>query len=713
MKFQCDSCGAKYKIADEKVAGRNNVRFSCRRCSHKILLSDPGLNGSTSATTYGLATAGQPDKSDDFMTAKRPGVQSSAAPKSATDEPIWHVSINDVPIGPIKREELAHKIDSGAVNEYSLVWNSSFDEWRPLATVPELMSLIHNRRGSHPPMTSRFSSAPPEVRTKVAQVSEVLRASAVSQPTLAAVAPGLSDPFGQVGAVQPKAPAKSRPRTGLPNDFFAEQTVNTSLEDAFDQPTVSSVLDDQPTVNTLLDESLDQDTALGEELTMSSMLADEVTVNSMLDEQPTVNSLLDEANIVTSLLGDPFAPPSAGARRPEQLQNTPPPGIPMRRRDGSGSFSTVLTASSFTPEAPDGSVAGQPMLAAPEVIRQSRPAQDRRSVTAPHPLGQYPRASSSAVPVENRYPSVPRAPQPVATARTGMSPWAWAMVASFAVFAGVLAVLVFDKLVEEGQLGPFSFQFGKAEETDLPAETEITETEIVETELPDPAFVVEEPMLEEPPVLFDPEADALAPNSVQLSAQETDMEFELDEDSSDDTTEAEPEGAEEPQRAPKPRTGSKARTRTTQTKSSTAALSEDSGIRRLTPEDDGEDAKLLAQFEQSGASPPAKINVTDAPSTQAKRQPLDSKDLAAVVNKNKPRLQRCYERAVRGHQAPPAVRLDVAVKVAVSGRVSSATATGRGPGGLTECVESLVRRWRFPVSSEAVETRFPVVFAAN
>ncbi|MGB5192979.1 MAG: zinc-ribbon domain-containing protein, partial [Polyangiales bacterium] len=37
MRFECDSCHAKYKISDEKVRGRV-VRFPCRKCDHKILI---------------------------------------------------------------------------------------------------------------------------------------------------------------------------------------------------------------------------------------------------------------------------------------------------------------------------------------------------------------------------------------------------------------------------------------------------------------------------------------------------------------------------------------------------------------------------------------------------------------------------------------------------------------------------------------------------
>jgi hypothetical protein len=83
------------------------------------------------------------------------------------------------------------------------------------------------------------------------------------------------------------------------------------------------------------------------------------------------------------------------------------------------------------------------------------------------------------------------------------------------------------------------------------------------------------------------------------------------------------------------------------------------------------------------------------------------------VTTNKPRLQRCYERAIRGQQAPQSVRLDVSVTVAASGRVKEVSADGNGPGGLAECIEASVRRWRFPASSEGGPAKFPIVFSAN
>jgi hypothetical protein len=51
--------------------------------------------------------------------------------------------------------------------------------------------------------------------------------------------------------------------------------------------------------------------------------------------------------------------------------------------------------------------------------------------------------------------------------------------------------------------------------------------------------------------------------------------------------------------------------------------------------------------------------------------------------------------------------------VASSGRVKNVNAVGNGPGGLAECVEASVRRWRFPASSEGGPAKFPIVFSSN
>jgi hypothetical protein len=121
----------------------------------------------------------------------------------------------------------------------------------------------------------------------------------------------------------------------------------------------------------------------------------------------------------------------------------------------------------------------------------------------------------------------------------------------------------------------------------------------------------------------------------------------------------------------------------------------------------------LDEFDSSANTTPAKIDVQKAGSTQSNKPPLDGDGVRATVTTNKPKLQRCYERAIRGQQSPPSVRLDVTVTVAPSGRVKKVTSEGSGPGGLAECVEASVRRWRFPESAEGGPARFPIVFSTN
>jgi hypothetical protein len=92
------------------------------------------------------------------------------------------------------------------------------------------------------------------------------------------------------------------------------------------------------------------------------------------------------------------------------------------------------------------------------------------------------------------------------------------------------------------------------------------------------------------------------------------------------------------------------------------------------------------------------------------RPQLTENQLRTTVNNNRRSLQRCYELAIRGAGEPPTIRLDVQVTIAESGRVTRVNATGRDFGGMKACVQSNVRRWRFPASGGTTQTQFPVVF---
>ena len=257
----------------------------------------------------------------------------------------------------------------------------------------------------------------------------------------------------------------------------------------------------------------------------------------------------------------------------------------------------------------------------------------------------------------------------------------WALLVAVAVFSGVIAVLVFDKYGDP----------------------------ILERFLGSPRASVQQPMIPVEEVAVPEEAEAADPEELEQVGElesaealdETAAPTEAEADA-DETTEIEPAKAVPVVEPPRPTEDGatlepvKSRRRLREKRASDTAPDASTGIKKLGEDSlSAEEQKLLADFGSSGSAGVAKIDVAESGSSASKRDPLDSKAVSATVNTNKPRLQRCYERAIRGQQAPTAVRMNVSINVAPSGRVSSTDVAGTGPGGLKECIEASIRRWRF------------------
>jgi predicted Zn finger-like uncharacterized protein len=628
MQFECDSCHAKYKISDDKVRGRV-VRFPCRKCEHKILIdgrrgdadvtvpagaaynfdevtrkSEPASSFSkheaatararrpsspvrrrppsvppprrASAAARRISSVPVAARASHAMAGVHPGLAppvpassssvSVADPFAATqavahEVPEWHVSVNDVPIGPIRLEEMAHKIDAGAVSEYSLVWREGFEEWRPLATVPELMSLLYERRHSGPPARSTFSSMPPFVETRVS--------------------------VDELPASQP-----------LP------------------------------------------------------------TPPSSFPSSPALASVSEEIAPLADTL-QPELPPDAGLSAMSQ------------------------------PPAPLG----------PEGVFASSPS-----------IGSY----SGLPPKLDDEVSVPPVPPEPAAATAEpegrMSLGILALIIAVAVFSGVVAFLAFDRYGE--QLLEQWVGASKSSEPVKAAPAPAPEPEpVAEAAASEPLASGEEEVVADGEELA--EGDEAAAEAEAEGALAEDGEGEAAEAAEVEKTEAAFVAPPDPKDnapkiapAPRPKPRARRRPRTQPKAAPVAAKAEKSDASE-------EDQKLLDEFGSSADTAPAKIAVKESGSTQSKKPALDGAAVRSTVTANKPKLQRCYERAIRGQQSPTAVRLDVTVTVAPSGRVKNVSSEGSGPGGLAECIEASVRRWRFPESAEGGPARFPIVFSAN
>ncbi|MBN1653648.1 MAG: DUF4339 domain-containing protein [Deltaproteobacteria bacterium] len=141
MKFICGNCKAKYQIADEKI-GRRTLSMVCRQCGKEILIQPPQhpsgefhLPQAGPAAPRGVAPS--------VLTAdfhRQISTVRERPPPPPSEE--WHVAINDIPVGPMHREEVARKIAIGAVTGDSLAWREGLDDWMPARDIPELAVLF-------------------------------------------------------------------------------------------------------------------------------------------------------------------------------------------------------------------------------------------------------------------------------------------------------------------------------------------------------------------------------------------------------------------------------------------------------------------------------------------------------------------------------------------------------------------------------------------
>ena len=242
MKFLCRNCKAKYQIADEKVAGRT-LRMTCQQCGEPIVVRG--------AARQPAAIGGRP------MAPAALGAQPSALgadfqrqlsiPAGALSAPVheeWHVAINDVPVGPMRRDEVARKIAMGAVDRESLAWREGMDDWLAIKHIAELAVLfpttgpakvVTGSLAAPPPSAAgRISaSAAPAARTDMAPIGgrqvvavEVYDPAPAAEVALASIAPepapvAFASPIAATHAAAAHAPAAAPLSPPAPARQFA------------------------------------------------------------------------------------------------------------------------------------------------------------------------------------------------------------------------------------------------------------------------------------------------------------------------------------------------------------------------------------------------------------------------------------------------------------------------------------------------------------
>lgn len=128
MKIVCDSCGAKYSIADEKVAGKV-FKIRCKKCSAVIVVK------------------GDQEESDEATRVYDYG-----------SEAVWHVVVGGDQQGPVTPRQLGEMLAAGTIDWEAYVWREGMDGWQAAKDVEPLVNAIMaESEGASAPQAGRAS----------------------------------------------------------------------------------------------------------------------------------------------------------------------------------------------------------------------------------------------------------------------------------------------------------------------------------------------------------------------------------------------------------------------------------------------------------------------------------------------------------------------------------------------------------------------------
>jgi predicted Zn finger-like uncharacterized protein len=126
MRIECDSCGAKYSIGDEKVAGRM-LKVRCKKCGNMIRVDGTTLGASDETTRVFDVNAAQ---------------SAAEASMADADGSIWFVVVDGQQTGPLLVSEVEAYLASGEVDAETYAWRDGLDDWQRIADIPELARLL-------------------------------------------------------------------------------------------------------------------------------------------------------------------------------------------------------------------------------------------------------------------------------------------------------------------------------------------------------------------------------------------------------------------------------------------------------------------------------------------------------------------------------------------------------------------------------------------
>jgi predicted Zn finger-like uncharacterized protein len=214
MKIVCESCQAKYSIADEKVAGKV-FKIRCKRCSEVIIVRGDQPSGDEAA---------------------------GGAAEGVAEGAVWHVVIDGEQFGPYVPEQIGELLANNQIDWEAYVWREGFDNWLPACDVPELVDAIMGPAGQAeqaPALVSEPAPAP-EVSADPLADAPALAGLADSGPASMGADPFADD--GDAGGGGIFGEAESAAGADVGADLFSPDAAASPFEGAAESPADDGVI---------------------------------------------------------------------------------------------------------------------------------------------------------------------------------------------------------------------------------------------------------------------------------------------------------------------------------------------------------------------------------------------------------------------------------------------------------------------------------------
>jgi predicted Zn finger-like uncharacterized protein len=708
MKFFCPKCNAKYRIDDNKVAGRT-LRMKCRQCGEEILIHE-GMGVDASSIAPPSSAGHHVDVVAHHGVSLAPSAPHAHA---AAGGGLWHAAINDVPVGPMSREELGRKIATGAVHPESLVWTEGHTDWRPAKEFDELRLLFRqapsaglaNPRMPPPPLPAASALA-----GRGPHPTSGLGNAAASATAHAATPPG-TRPFARSGINVPAAPTAPRPSAAGLRGVSSAHSPSASVQPS--QSTQTSKAQPRNTAG-FLRSTAEMDRRAP---TLAPKPSTGSTSSSVFQKPGTSSpssSSTSSPAFSTGAFPSSRGLANAGAASKVQEQTARGALVDPRREQDAPASRAAITLE-VTHEALEAEAQGHPHTEqAAQSPTEPTPAVDAH--TEPATNGTPSSAESAArheMPEAREAEGHQEAPAPHTT-------------------NGRLDDSIFDFLPSSSPPAPLTDEAVSGAKPSIPALAP-SDTERRASAVPIPPAIaptnkrnaiivlsvlgmlitaaVALVMVRQQPGTKPPRARSAQTKPKKVKPATVADQATLDH-TGQDTANTEPQAQAAQDKPAAAARMANAKNAAPQqpaadpTKAHTAS-SKPSSNSKLSAEQQA----LLARMKDMKGGP-SNLNQLDneVRDVDSRRPGLNADQLRAVVSKNRPSLQRCYETAVRGTNQTQAIRLDINLAVSSAGHVTWAKAKGSEVGTIRSCLEMAVKKWRFPPSGNSTETSFPVVF---